>query len=31
MLTDMIDMLSSPATYVCIYRDGEFFIEPSQN
>jgi hypothetical protein len=30
MLTDMIDMLSSPTRYVCVYRDGEIFIEPSQ-
>jgi hypothetical protein len=30
MLTDMIDLLASPGHYVCVYRDGEVFIELSQ-
>ena len=31
MLTDMIELLSTPTEYVCVYRDGEIFIEPSKN
>jgi hypothetical protein len=30
MLTDMIEMLASPTQYVCVYRDGEVYIEPAQ-
>jgi hypothetical protein len=28
MLCDLIDLLESPAAHVCIWRDGELYIEP---
>jgi hypothetical protein len=29
MLTGLIDLLLDPDAYVCIWRDGELFIEPA--
>ena len=28
MLTQFIELLTSPEHYVCVYRDGEIFIDP---
>jgi len=29
MLSDLIDLLDSPDAHVCIWRDGELYIEPA--
>ncbi len=29
MLYDLIDLLESPDSHVCIWRDGELYIEPA--
>lgn len=28
MLFDLIDLLMRPEAYVCVWRDGELFVEP---
>jgi hypothetical protein len=28
MLSELIDLLESPEAHVCIWRDGELYIEP---
>jgi hypothetical protein len=28
MFAEIIDLLSSPDQHVCVYRDGEIYIEP---
>ncbi len=28
MLFDLIDLLMQPEAYVCVWRDGELFVEP---
>jgi len=28
MLFDLIDLLMRPDAYVCVWRDGELFVEP---
>jgi hypothetical protein len=29
MLVDLIDILTEPDVYVCVWRDGELYIEPA--
>jgi hypothetical protein len=29
MLCDLIDLIESPTTHACVWRDGELYIEPA--
>lgn len=31
MLFNLVDPLTRPEAYVCLWRDGELYIEPIQN